>query len=64
MTTSCTTASPQSQSRPKRPPQTRGSWSKREETLEGLQSKDGAVQGMTASVKQTMDDARGSMGLR
>jgi hypothetical protein len=31
------------------------------ETLEGLQSKDGAVQGMTASVKQTMDDARGSM---
>src|SRR4029079_4845613 len=31
------------------------------ETLEGLQSKDGGVQGMTASVKQTMDDARGSM---
>ena len=31
------------------------------ETLEGFQSKDGAVQGMTASVKQTMDDARGSM---
>ena len=31
------------------------------ETLEGLQSKDGAVQGMTASVKQTMNDARGSM---
>jgi phospholipid/cholesterol/gamma-HCH transport system substrate-binding protein len=31
------------------------------EALEGLQSKDGAVQGMTASVKQTMDDARGSM---
>jgi len=31
------------------------------ETLEGLQSKDGAVQGMTASVKQTMDDARESM---
>ena len=31
------------------------------ETLEGLQAKDGAVQGMTASVKQTMDDARGSM---
>jgi phospholipid/cholesterol/gamma-HCH transport system substrate-binding protein len=31
------------------------------ETLDGLQSKDGAVQGMTASVKQTMDDARGSM---
>ncbi len=30
-------------------------------TLEGLQSKDGAVQGMTASVKQTMDDARASM---
>jgi phospholipid/cholesterol/gamma-HCH transport system substrate-binding protein len=30
-------------------------------TLEGLQAKDGAVQGMTASVKQTMDDARGSM---
>jgi phospholipid/cholesterol/gamma-HCH transport system substrate-binding protein len=31
------------------------------ETLEGLQSKDGAVQGMTASVKQTMDDASESM---
>ena len=31
------------------------------ETLEGLQSKDGAVQGMTASVKQTMDDTRESM---
>lgn len=31
------------------------------ETLDGLQAKDGAVQGMTASVKQTMDDARGSM---
>ena len=31
------------------------------ETLEGLQSKDGSMQGMTASVKQTMDDARGSM---
>jgi phospholipid/cholesterol/gamma-HCH transport system substrate-binding protein len=31
------------------------------ETLEGLQSKDGSVQGMTASVKQTMDDARESM---
>ena len=31
------------------------------ETLEGLQSKDGAVQGMTASVKQTMDDTRQSM---
>jgi phospholipid/cholesterol/gamma-HCH transport system substrate-binding protein len=31
------------------------------ETLEGLQSKDGAVQGMTVSVKQTMDDARESM---
>ena len=28
------------------------------EILEGLQSKDGAVQGMTASVKQTMDDAQ------
>ena len=27
-------------------------------TLEGFQSKDGPVQGMTASVKQTMDDAR------
>ena len=31
------------------------------ETLDSLQAKDGAVQGMTASVKQTMDDARGSM---
>jgi phospholipid/cholesterol/gamma-HCH transport system substrate-binding protein len=31
------------------------------ETLEGLQSKDGAVQGMTASVKQTMDNASESM---
>ena len=31
------------------------------ETLEGLQSKDGAVQGMTASIQQTMNDARGSM---
>jgi len=31
------------------------------ETLDGLQSKDGAVQGMTASVKQTMADARVSM---
>jgi phospholipid/cholesterol/gamma-HCH transport system substrate-binding protein len=31
------------------------------ETLEGLQSKDGSVQGMTASVKQTMDDASESM---
>ena len=29
--------------------------------LDGLQSTDGAVQGMTASVKQTMDDTRGSM---
>lgn len=27
-------------------------------TLEGFQAKDGPVQGMTASVKQTMDDAR------
>ena len=26
-----------------------------------MQSKDGSIQGMTASVKQTMDDARGSM---
>ena len=34
---------------------------KARETLEGLQSKDGAVQGMTASIKQTMDDARASM---
>jgi phospholipid/cholesterol/gamma-HCH transport system substrate-binding protein len=31
------------------------------ETLDGLQSKDGSVQGMTKSVKQTMDDARESM---
>ncbi len=31
------------------------------ETLEGFQSKDGPVQGMSASVKQTMDDARASM---
>ena len=31
------------------------------EALEGLQSKDGSVQGMTTSVKQTMDDARESM---
>ncbi len=31
------------------------------EALEGFQSKDGPVQGMSASVKQTMDDARGSM---
>src|SRR4030095_10902538 len=31
------------------------------ETIESLQSKDGAVQGMTAIFKQTMDDARGSM---
>ena len=31
------------------------------EILEGLQSKDGEVQGMTASVKQTMDDAQKSM---
>jgi phospholipid/cholesterol/gamma-HCH transport system substrate-binding protein len=30
-------------------------------TLEGLQSKDGPVQGMTASVKQTMDDAGAAM---
>jgi phospholipid/cholesterol/gamma-HCH transport system substrate-binding protein len=30
-------------------------------TLEGFQSKDGPVQGMTASVKQTMDDARSAM---
>jgi phospholipid/cholesterol/gamma-HCH transport system substrate-binding protein len=30
-------------------------------TLEGLQSKDGPVQGMTTSVKQTMDDARAAM---
>ena len=30
-------------------------------TLEGLQSKDGAVQGMAASVKQTMDDAGEAM---
>ena len=31
------------------------------DTLEGFQSKDGPVQGMTASVKQTMDDARAAM---
>ncbi len=31
------------------------------ETLEGLQAKDGAVQGMTAGFKQTLDDARASM---
>jgi phospholipid/cholesterol/gamma-HCH transport system substrate-binding protein len=31
------------------------------ETLEGLQSKDGSIQGMTASVKQTMDGARAAM---
>ena len=30
-------------------------------TLEGFQSKDGPVQGMTADVKQTMDDARAAM---
>jgi hypothetical protein len=30
-------------------------------TLEGLDSKDGPVRGMTVSVKQTMDDARGAM---
>ena len=30
-------------------------------TLEGFQSKDGPVTGMTASVKQTMDDARAAM---
>lgn len=30
-------------------------------TLEGFQSKDGPVQGMTAQVKQTMDDARLAM---
>src|SRR4029078_10903990 len=30
-------------------------------TLEGFQSKDGPVQGMTASVTQTMDDARLAM---
>jgi len=30
-------------------------------TLEGFQSKDGPVQGMTASVKQTMDDARSAI---
>ena len=34
---------------------------KANKTLEGLQSKDGPVQGMTASVKQTMDDARAAM---
>ena len=54
--------SARSPSRPKRSPQTRGRWSRtRTETLEGLQSKDGPVQGMTASVKQTMDDARAAM---
>jgi phospholipid/cholesterol/gamma-HCH transport system substrate-binding protein len=31
------------------------------QTIEGLQSKDGPVQGMSASVKQTMDDARIAM---
>jgi phospholipid/cholesterol/gamma-HCH transport system substrate-binding protein len=30
-------------------------------TLEGFQSKDGPIQGMSASVKQTMDDARTAM---
>jgi phospholipid/cholesterol/gamma-HCH transport system substrate-binding protein len=30
-------------------------------TLEGFQSKDGPVQGMTANVKQTMDDARAAV---
>ncbi|MEO6238822.1 MAG: hypothetical protein ABIQ52_17645, partial [Vicinamibacterales bacterium] len=30
-------------------------------TLEGFQSKDGPVQGMTVSVKQTMDDARSAI---
>jgi len=30
-------------------------------TLEGLQAKDGPVQGMTADVRQTMTDARGAM---
>jgi phospholipid/cholesterol/gamma-HCH transport system substrate-binding protein len=30
-------------------------------TLKGFQSKDGPVQGMTASVKQTMDDARSAI---
>ena len=30
-------------------------------TLEGFQSKDGPVQGMTANVKQTMDEARAAM---
>jgi phospholipid/cholesterol/gamma-HCH transport system substrate-binding protein len=34
---------------------------KARETLEGLQSEDGAITGMTVSVKQTMDDARASM---
>jgi phospholipid/cholesterol/gamma-HCH transport system substrate-binding protein len=34
---------------------------KANKTLEGLQSKDGPVHGMTASVKQTMDDARAAM---
>ena len=31
------------------------------QTIEGFQSKDGPVQGMSASVKQTMDDARTAM---
>jgi phospholipid/cholesterol/gamma-HCH transport system substrate-binding protein len=31
-------------------------------TLDGIQSKDGPIQGMTANVKQTMDDARAAMG--
>ena len=31
-------------------------------TLDGFQSKDGPVQGMTASVRQTMDDARAAIG--
>ena len=30
-------------------------------TLQGFQSKDGAIQGMTASVRQTMDDARAAV---
>ncbi|MEQ1759449.1 MAG: MlaD family protein [Vicinamibacterales bacterium] len=34
---------------------------KARETLEGLQSKDSAINGMTASVRQTMDDARLAM---
>ncbi len=34
---------------------------KARETLEGLQSENGAITGMTASVRQTMDDARASM---